>query len=45
MARSISEIEAGLTGVLERGEYAKIKHAYLGGLTGSGSRKTNGKSD
>ena len=39
MKRPPSEAGAGSTGVLERGEYAKVKHAYLGGLTGSVSRK------
>jgi len=39
MKRPPSKAGAGSTGVLERGEYAKVKHAYLGGLTGSVSRK------
>jgi hypothetical protein len=39
MARTLCETGAGSTGVLERGEYAKVKHAYLGGLTGSVSRE------
>ena len=39
MSWPLSEARAGSTGVIERGEYAKIKHAYLGDLTGSVSRK------
>lgn len=39
MSRPICEVGAGSTGVQERGEYAKVKHAYLGGLTGSVSRE------
>jgi len=39
MFRPLSEVGAGSTGVLERGEYAKVRQAYLGGLTGSVSRK------
>ena len=39
MSWPLSEAGAGSTGVIERGEYAKIKHAYLGDLTGSVSRK------
>jgi len=34
-----SEARAGSIGVTERGEYAKVKHAYLGGLTGSVSHE------
>ena len=34
-----SEAGAGSIGVIERGEYATVKHAYLGDLTGSVSRK------
>jgi hypothetical protein len=39
MSRPVCEVGAGSTGVRERGEYAKVKQAYLGGLTGSVSRK------
>ena len=39
MIRPISEARSGSIGVRERGENAKVKHAYLGGLTGSVSRK------
>lgn len=35
MTRPIGEAGLGSTGVLERGEYAKVKQAYLGGLTSS----------
>jgi len=34
-----SEVGAGFIGVIERGEYAKVKHACLGGLTGFVSRE------
>ena len=39
MFRPLSEGGAGSTGVRERGEYAKVRQAYLGDLTGSVSRK------
>ena len=35
MTRPIGEAGLGSTGVLERGEYARVKQAYLGGLTSS----------
>ena len=45
MDRSICETDTGSTGVLERGENAKVIHTYLGGLTGSVSQRQSGKSD
>jgi len=39
MNQPIGETGTGSTGVPERGEYAKVRQAYLGGLTGSASRK------
>jgi len=45
MARTLCETGANSIGVLERGEYAKVRQGYLGDLMGSSSRKANGKSD
>jgi len=37
--KAIMRALTGSIGVRERGENAKVKHTYLGGLTGSVSRK------